>query len=166
MSYQTPKTDWMPTDYFNIVDWTRIYENSLLVHELMVIDVGTFQFDILAAPTVNTIPNITNLNLFIGNIERMRFVMDDNLVPGFETEIKDDYIAGAGQVAPKYSDANLWESVIDLIWNFYDGPLLPVCPTLSIGLTIVTGVNAVYIDCIDAANFDIDVQGTANLYIL
>jgi hypothetical protein len=173
MAYVTPVTDRTSADiaarnskaFMNVVDWTRIYNNSQLVNSLAAIMLGTgITFDVIALPTITTIPSVTNLNLLTGNIERIRVAVAA-VLPSL-TEIKDDYIAGAGEVAPRYTDVNLWESTLDAVWVYYDGPDLDVCPTLSADLTVATGTNHIVVDCIDAANFNIDIQGTGNLYII
>lgn len=178
MSYVTPVTDRSATDianqtskaFWNVADFERVYGNSLLVHSLIVIYAGATSliFNQLAMPTITTIPTVADFNTFLANIERARqaFVDDEAVIPGVTTEIKDDYTGGAQGTSPKFTDANLWESTLDAIWEYYDGASLPVCPTLAADLTVLTGTNAIYVDCIDAANFNIDLQGTANLYII
>jgi hypothetical protein len=173
MAYSTPVTDRTSADiaarnskaFLNVSDWTRIYNNSQVVNSLAAIMLGAgIAFDTIALPTITTIPSVTNLNLLTGNIERVRVAVIA-VLPSL-TEIKDDYEAGPDKTAPKYTDVNLWESTLDAIWNYYDGPDLDVCPTLAADLTVATGTNHIVVDCIDAANFNIDIQGTGNLYII
>jgi hypothetical protein len=173
MAYVTPVTDRTSADiaarnskaFMNVADWSRIYSNSQLVNSLAAIMLDTgIVFNILSTPTITTIPNVTDLNTLTGNIERVRVAVIA-VLPTL-TEIKDDYEAGPDKTAPKYTDVNLWESVLDAVWVYYDGPDLDVCPTLSADLTVATGTNHIVVDCIDAANFNIDIQGTGNLYII
>lgn len=175
MSYVTPVTDRTYADlvalnskaYMNVVDWARIYGNSRLVNSLAAIELATgIQFNILSIPTTTTIPSATDVNTLAGNIERARLAVVGESIPGTSTEIKDDYIAGAGEMAPKYTDVNLWESTLDAIWEYYNGPDLDVCPTLSADLTILTGAQEIYVDCINPGNFEIIIQGTGELHII
>jgi hypothetical protein len=175
MAYTTPITDRTLADvqahnakgYFNVADWQRIYGNSQLVNSLVAIRIDTpITFALLTTPTITTIPSVTEFNIFLANIEEIRLNVDGEPIPGIAIPIKCDWVAGVGQRAPDYSQANLWEKMLDAIWTYYNGPSLSVCPTLSSDLTVVTGANAIYVDCIDMANFNIDIQGTGNLYIL
>jgi len=174
MAYVTAVTDRDAADivarnskaFWNVADWTRVYNNTLLVYSLIEAHGSIFTPTLLSSPVITTIPSVTDFNLFLANIENIRAAVSGEPISGISIAIKTDWIAGPGQPAPKYSDANLWESTLDAIWNYYGGPSLPVCPTLAADLTITTGNQGVYVDCIDAANFDIDLQGTANLYII
>jgi len=119
-------------------------------------------FNTVATVTVTTIPSVNDINALTGNIERLRLeVLTD--IPTLTTEIKDDW---GGTLSPRFTDVNLWESVIDTIWDYYNGASYTVCPTLSADLTITTGNQGIYIDCIDAVNYNIDLQGTVNQYII
>lgn len=175
MAYITPVTDRTVLDianrtskgFWNVVDHERVYNNSQLVNSLASIMLDeVIVFDTLSTATITSIPSASGSNTFLANIERVRLAVASESIPGTETEIKDDYEEGPQGTSPKYTDANLWESTLDAIWDYYNGAALPVCPTLSGNLTIATGANAIYVDCIDAANFDIDIQGTGNLYII
>jgi hypothetical protein len=180
MSYITPVTDRTALDiatltskaFWNVADWERVYGNSQLINSLASIMIDeNIAFDILTTPTITTIPVVEDFNTFLANIERIRVAANSVFpvgvyIPGTSTEIKDDYEAGPQGASPKYTDTNLWESTLDAIWDYYNGDTLLACPTLAADLTVLTGTNAIYIDCIDAANFDIDIQGTGNLYII
>lgn len=176
MAYVTPViTDRTATDianktskaYWNVADWIRVYGNSEVTNSLTEIMLNTpIQFDLLTAPTTTTIPTVADFNTFLANIERTRVAVQSESIPGTGSEIKDDWAAGASESAPTYINANLWESTIDAIWNHWNGGDLEVCPTLTADLTITTGNREIYIDCLDAADFNIDLQGTAQLFII
>lgn len=174
MAYVTAVTDRTAADiaarnskaFFNVATWTRIYGNAELVIGLAWAAGYDAEWQpITTTPTITSIPAVTDFNTLTENIETFRGVMN-SFVSDIDSPIKYDYIAGASQQTFDYTDVNLWELTLDLIWEFLDGPLLEVCPTLIANLTVLTGVNKIYIDCLDAATFDIDLQGTANLYIL
>jgi hypothetical protein len=176
MSYTTPVTDRTALDianrttkgHWNVADWERVYNNSQLVNSLVAIMLAeAIQFDTLTVPTITTIPSATDFNIFLANIERTRTVFIDSETdthPGTQTEIKDDYIAGPQGTSPKYTDANLWESTLDAIWNYYDGALIPVCPTLTNNET--PSSSYVAIDCLDMADFNMDLGNLINLIII
>jgi len=171
MSYVTAITDRVLSDittptskgYFNVVDWNRVYGNAQVTSSLVEILLSIpIVFNTVAEPTITTIPTANGVNALTGNIERLRLEVITDL-PALTTEIKDDW---GGTLSPKYTDVNLWESTIDAIWDYYNGASYTVCPTLSADLTITTGNQGIYIDCIDAVDYNIDLQGTANLYII
>lgn len=173
MPYTTPITDRTNADilaqnskaYINVVDWNRIYRNAQLASALAEIELGTpIDFDILAEPTITTIPTVGFLNTLLANIERMRLAMVAE-IPTL-AEIKDDWEGGSHKPSPNYQYVNQWEATIDAIWDHWDGDDLEVCPTLTGDLTILTGTNVTYVDCLDMANFNVDIQGTGNLYII
>jgi hypothetical protein len=172
MSYITPVTDRTQVDivaqnskaYFNIVDWQRIYNNArLMIDVCNVIGNESLGWDIITEPTMNTIPSVTDFNTLLENIELARQAVNLAATP---SAIKYDWGAGIEKRSPKFTDVNLWEIVIDAIWNHFNGGSISICPTLSSDLTVTTGNNAIYIDCLDCANFNVDLQGTANLYII
>jgi hypothetical protein len=173
VAYVTPITDRTAADiaarnskaYMNVADWTRIYGNSQLVNSLAtVIRNEIILFNALALPTITTIPTVAYVNTMLANIDRLRLAVAD-VLPDL-TEVKDDWLAGSGNPSPNYIDANLWESTLHAIWTYYEGATFPVCPTLTANLTIPAGQQFIYIDCIDADGFDIDLQGTARLAII
>ena len=176
MAYTTAVYDRTNTDiytktskaYLNVADWTRIYNNCQLVSSLSEILTGApISFILITIPTTASIPTIDDLRNITGNIETLRAaVVAAETITGIDTEIKTDWFAGASYQAPNYQDVNAWERTIDLIWDFYNGDSYDVCPTLTGNVTVTTGNYEIYIDCIDMADYNIDLQGTANLYII
>jgi hypothetical protein len=173
MSYTTAITNRTATDitnrtskaYFNVADWNRIYNNAQLVNALATIKLNqAILFTTLSEPTISTIPSITNFNALLANIERVRLAMV-GLIPSL-IEIKNDWIAGVNQSVFNYTHVNQWESALDSVWVYWGGPGLPVCPILSSNLTVATGNSAIYVDCLDTADYNIDLQGTGKLYII
>ena len=122
MKYRTPIIDRIAQDvedetskaHFNVADWTRVYENSEYVTELVnILNCAGIVFDDLAYPTITTIPTIAEFNAMLANIERLRLACGmDGL-----TAIKDDWKEGTASDAPDYLNANEWERVIDIILN-------------------------------------------------
>lgn len=172
MAYETPVTDRALSDitnrtskgFFNIADWIRIFNNARLAIDVANINGGeSFSWDHIAEPTITSIPSVTDFNTLLENIELARQGLASPLAP---TAIKYDWEAGVNKDTFKYTHVNTWERIIDVLWVAYNGAAVTVCPTLSADLTITTGNQGVYIDCIDCANFNIDLQDTANLYII
>jgi hypothetical protein len=175
VAYTTPVTDRALSDiqtptskgHWNVDDFERVYGNSQLVSSLAAIMLDTtIAFDTLTAPTITTIPAVADFNTFLANIENVRVAVDGESIPGTSVSIKDDYSAGPGEDAPDYTDANLWELVIDVIWVYFNGPSLDICPTLTADLTITNGNQEIYVDCLDTNGFNVDLQGSAKLYII
>lgn len=177
MSYVTAITDRVLSDvttptskgYMNVADWSRIYGNSRLAHDLAEINIALdpIAFTPLTTPTTATVPTITEFNAFLTNIETLRLATQNYVGATIYTAIKDDYVGGPGSKAPNYVDVNYWESVIDAIWTYFAGPSLEVCPTITTNITVADGVNKIYIDCVDITTGSFDIQGTSsNLVIL
>lgn len=116
MAWQTPKTNWQATDFFNIEDWNRIvgnieYVKSLcpeLYPEFSIADMNTKTYsDYLYAREINTIEsNIYKINSStfpIGASEQKKWVSNAK--------------------APSYEDFNRWESIILRIKESLEGQL-------------------------------------------
>lgn len=119
MSYVTAVTNHTASGYFNVADWTRIYGNALEANSAFTTAVGTtVAFTAVTAPTTSTDPTtiLAKFNSLLANIELLR-VASVTFLPTLTTEIKDDYIAGAGEETLDYYDVNLWESTIDYIYQ-------------------------------------------------
>jgi len=148
--------------YMNVVDFVRIYENAKLVNSLTAIMLASpIAFTYVTAPTIATISGTyVMFSTLLANIELIRLAVVALAIAGTSTVIESNIQTF------DYRDVNLWESTLDAIWNYYDGPDLEVCPTLTGNLTVATGNNAIYVDCLDMADYNVDLQGTANLNII
>lgn len=175
MSYTTPVTDRTLADiaarnskaYFNVTDWTRIYRNAQIVNSLVEIyeEEGPISFPSVTTQTTAAIPALADFNALLLSIETCRLKNIAFYIIA-TTSIKHDWVAGYGQLAPTYSDVNLWEFTINVMWEFENNQYnFEVCPTLLSNLTL-NNTRKVYIDCLDAANYEIDLQSTAELYII
>ena len=121
MSYITPVTDRDADDiaaqnskaYFNVADWERIYNNARLMVDLANIfyDSGIVWTEV-TVPTIKSIPAVADFNSMLTAIEAARVDLNLSETP---TAIKTDWEAGPTKVAPKYTDVNLWETVIDVL---------------------------------------------------
>lgn len=172
MSYITPIKDRTLTDVvtktskglFNVADWVRIYNNARLMVDITnIIQSLSLGWTVIAEPTVLSIPLLADFNSLLSSVEGARVALN---IPAAQTAIKYDWVAGINKDAPDYTDVNLWETVIDALWDYQSGDSIEVCPTLVADLTVLTGNNKIYIDCLDTADFNIDLQGTAKLYII
>ena len=177
MSYVTAITDRVLADvtptptskgYFNVADWTRVYENARLASALAALELGTpIVFNSATAPTITTVQGIhTALNILLANIERMRLAVAGESIAGTTTEIEDNWVSGANEDAPDYTDANLWESTVDAVWEHYGGPDLENCPSLTGNLVVGTGVTQIYVGCVDTNGYDITVNDTGVMHII
>lgn len=175
MSYTTPITDRTYADiaarnskaYFNVADWTRIKNNEQITRSLAEI---LLSISVTATPipdvTTATIPTTASVNALLTNIENLRLAVAGESIVGTTTEIKDDWAPGISGTSPTIVDVNLWESTIDAIWTYIHGAIYDNCPTLTVDLTVTTGNREIYIDCLDTDNYQVDLQGTATLYII
>ena len=175
MSYTTPVTDRTYADiaarnskaYFNAVDWQRIKNNELVTRNLAEILLSiSVSATMIADVTTASIPNVSTVNALLTNIENLRLAVAGESITGTSTEIKDDWAAGMSAVSPTFADVNLWESTLHAIWTYINGAIYDNCPTLTVNLTVTTGNQQIYIDCLDADNYTVDLQGTATLYII
>jgi hypothetical protein len=175
MSYTTAVKDRTLADiaarnskaFFNVADWTRIKNNEQVTRNLAEI-LLSISVSATAIGNVETtdIPKASVLNTLLTNIENLRLAVASESIPGTDTEIKDDYTGGLSGTSPTWKDANLWESTIDAIWVYIHGMMYDNCPTLTVNLTVTTGNHEIYIDCLDTDNYQVDLQGTATLYII
>lgn len=167
MSYVTPVKNHSAASYFNVADWTRIYGNAQLMNSLVAIKLNkVILFNAVAVPTTSTNPSsiLSMVNTLCANLERTRLEMVA-LIPTL-TEIKDDWVAGPAEQAPDYSHVNQWETEIDSMWDYYSGDSLEVNKTLTGDLIVPTGTVAIYVDSINTNGYNIDIQGTGELYII
>lgn len=138
MAYVTAITDRKNADiiarnskaFFNVADWTRVYGNSLEVNTLLATNIYTLSFDTLTTPTAADIPTVSEINIMLANIERMRLwasiYLRDYITDPLFVEIKDDWIAGQSNTAPNYINVNSWEKVLDLLNDYLDPYTPPV----------------------------------------
>jgi len=175
MSYTTPVTDRTLADiaarnskaYMNAADWQRIKNNEQVTRNLAEILLSiSVSATIIADVTTASIPTVSTVNALLTNIENLRLAVAGESITGTTTEIKDDYAAGVSGTSPTWQDVNLWESTLHAIWTYINGAIYDNCPTLTVNLTVTTGNQEIYIDCLDAADYNIDLQGTAKLYII
>jgi len=175
MAYTTPVTDRTIADvknktskaYFNVADWQRIYNNTLLTKSLAEILLSSsISASTLTEPTITTIPTVVNFNALLTNIETLRLAVVAESIVGAQTVINDAWEAGLFRSAPDWQDANIWESTIDAIWQHFDGNTLEVCPTLTANLTIPTDTDYIVVDCIDPDVFEIIIEGTGELHVI
>ena len=175
MSYTTPVTDRTYADvaarnskaYFNVAGWSRIKSNEQVTRNLAEILLSiSVSATTNADVTTASIPTVTSVNAILTNIENLRLAVAGEAIAGTTTEIKDDWTYGLAATSPTFADVNLWESTLDAIWDYINGAIYDNCPTLTVNLTVTTGNQEIYIDCLDAADYNIDLQGTAKLYII
>lgn len=175
MSYTTPITDRTYADvvarnskaYLNAADWQRIKNNEQVTRNLAELLLSiSVNATTIADVTTAEIPTATTVNALLTNLENLRLAVAGESITGTTTEIKDDWAPGISGTTPTFSDVNLWESTIHAIWLHINGAIYDNCPTLTVNLTITTGNQQIYIDCLDTVDYNIDLQGTAKLYII
>lgn len=125
MAYTTPIFDRTIADitgktskgYFNVADWTRIYDNALETRNQIYSTFGDLlTFDTVTTPTTATIPNKTDLNKLCLNIERIRVWSNTNFGTSLSA-VKYDWSEGLTVLAPDYTYVNQWEQTIDIVYQ-------------------------------------------------
>ena len=123
MTYVTPVTDRVLSDvlnrtakgYFNIADWSRIYNNSAHINDMAELATGgTIAFTTLTTPSVTTIPTPASINSLIENIDNVRAAVDYSTVNAL-TALKHDWAADAPTF--DWKTVNDWERYISAIYN-------------------------------------------------
>lgn len=95
--------------YFNLVDWTRIYENADVVHNMInwLIDADV-TFTTITVPLLVSIPDVSDFNILLENMERVRLAAPDPEW-GDLKELRTDWSEGNRVESPNYEDVNDWE---------------------------------------------------------
>lgn len=121
--------------FFNVADWVRVYNNALVVNELVEFLLSiNITFDTVTTPTITTIPTVTQLNTLLANIERIRVAACLPAITGL-TEVTAAWVAGNAEDSPTYLDANTWERVLDVIYNSIAASVeyQPYCGVFAVG---------------------------------
>ena len=101
--------------FLNVADWLRIRGNTLQAQAVVNILMGlNVQVSDLASPAITTWPSASEINDLIGDIDTLREAAHLPASTGL-VELKHDYLAGAGAVAPDYTDVNDWEQDLLLV---------------------------------------------------
>jgi len=152
MAWSTPVTDRTLQDvtlgtekaFINVVDLNRILENTDVVYDLFVSELGITLLYAPLSPLVKDrgyIPSKADLNAMLGNIENMRawgrnylwkYLQPD---PGF-VAIDHAWNDGKTAAAPDYTDANTWEHVLLSLYTILSDWTPPV---VSGNLTLQSG---------------------------
>lgn len=150
MPWTTPVYDRDNTDYFNVADWTRIYNNASYVNGLFTSALGYDIFFLtITAPTITTIGGqsfLDNFNNLARDIEYMRYwahhFLARYMADPLNDEIKQDWQIGVSAAAPDYSTINLWEYSLYIIYtvlNSWADPTLSQYISFGQGGTIQFG---------------------------
>ena len=106
----------------SVDDWGRVYGNASYINAEILTNTGhAVTFTTITTPTTSTDPAtmVSKFNTLLANIEVMRakVVALGASIPAFATL---SWVAGAGAVAPTYTDVNQWEYVEYLIKTWLD----------------------------------------------
>ncbi len=117
MSWSSPITDRDFGDilarsakaFFNISDWSRINDNTMVVHDLasslLGIDADLVGLD---TPAIDHFPAADEINALIANIEAVRAAACLPAAAGVVV-LAHAYLSGSGTNAPDYLAVNAWE---------------------------------------------------------
>lgn len=127
MPYTTPVTDRALSDitglttkgYFNVADWTRIYDNVSAINTTLAAVGYSATFTTISTPTITTIPSATNFNTLIQNIKNIQAIVESFLnTPAGLAVLKADWVVGAGEQIFNYLHVNSWEQNILILYTF------------------------------------------------
>lgn len=116
MSWSTPKTDWVESNFFNVSDWNRIKDNmTYLADELaaagytrpVVTDISLSR-DTMSLPTYDLV-NKLEVNLL--NIKNVL----SSIAPGIETWYA--RLSSLYSRNPNYGDWNRWEEILKQVYT-------------------------------------------------
>jgi hypothetical protein len=111
-------TDKTSKGFFNVVDWVRIHGNTTHVRAMMsALRSVNIDYNALVEPGITSIPTAAEINDFIENIETLRAISGIPESFGLN-ELKDNYISGASETTPNYSDVNEWEECLAVLKEF------------------------------------------------
>lgn len=120
MAWQTPKTDWQITDYYNIEDWHRVRNNLEFIWNYLVSKMGYVPPTLLETDTGrerNELPYVRLVN----NMEENLRVLQDTFGVDFteDTDSKTWYarLDALYQANPTYADWNRWEMLLKRVYE-------------------------------------------------
>lgn len=111
MEYIEPKTNWKPSDYINIEDYARIYNNQTAVYETSEPYTMSYQIDEIDLPTYSS----TNTFELVNVIARRHNVLVDMIpLPGLkrvrELSVENPFMYD-------YNELNLIEKAIKMMYK-------------------------------------------------
>ena len=113
MSWIEPKTDWAPSDYYNVADYNRqIHNIGYITNEILPTLAYQADFDPgmpLDRTDMPTKDSINHIEQGLEAIENCGLPMPSEWLPGKTWE--------SGGIAPDYTDANRWEGNVLAIYN-------------------------------------------------
>lgn len=103
--WQTPKTNWVASDYFNVEDWNRIIGNIEYIKELCAELYPDFVIAAVPYKGHEDFPYARELNDIENNLQ----AINNNTYP---LNLGDKKTWQANRAAPSYEDFNRWENAI------------------------------------------------------
>lgn len=115
MAWTTPKTDWVSTDKFNIVDYNRIKNNIAYLGNLILTNVGYFDYIDMGNDIVGYSGywDVSVFNAFELNLERMNAASYVQNIGSTKTFYENGAFIS-------YTELNRIESACQLIYDTYD----------------------------------------------
>ena len=133
MPYTPPITDRTRADviaknskaYINVSDLTRIYNNSLEVHDLLESALGyNIPFTAVTLPTTLTNPTTlwTLVGIILTDINNIIISVSSWNLSGVR-QIKKDWERGKHVLAINYAHVNSWELILDILYVYFNGTM-------------------------------------------
>lgn len=102
MAWQTPKTDWVSTDFFNIQDWNRIRGNIQYIKELCDRLYDYFTINGIEEKTYSSMLYAKEINALEEDIYKIN-------MNTYSVSANEQKSWAANMKAPSYEDFNRWE---------------------------------------------------------
>lgn len=116
MAWQTPKTDWKPSDFFNAEDWNRIVGNIEYTKSLCAELYPDFSINSMNIKTYSDYLYAKEINALENNI----YKINSSTYP-LKVDGQKNWVSNAN--APSYVDFNRWESIILRLKESLEGQL-------------------------------------------
>lgn len=120
MSWQTPKTNWVSTDYYNVQDLERVRDNLLyLQQQLTSLGYHSPQLEeISTARSYMTLPTVQLINALEQNLQTIAYTLGtwvDAVWGGKETWVS--ILSSSYLRNPNSSDWNRWETLTVIVYE-------------------------------------------------
>ena len=111
MEYTNPKTNWKPSDYINIEDYARIYNNQTAVYEMSKPYTPSYKIDEIDLPTYASTNTFELVNVIA---RRHNAIVQMVPLPGLETVRE---LSVENPFMYDYNELNLIEKAIEMMHN-------------------------------------------------
>lgn len=113
MAFQTPKTNWKATDYFNIDDWMRVKDNLIFINDWF--KAHNWPSSVLqnteASRGINTLPSVELINRLEQNLKTIYNKTGIPITEWRDSKTWYGRLESLYSTNPTYDDWNRWETL-------------------------------------------------------